>query len=205
MSEQYQKLPEKETMPEQVFEPFEQVHASLLESAPESIQVSDSTELTETSTEQINVVLELSQLLLSNVKTPSYNLTPEQMNWINQFISASPDSFSKIKTDIETITSTGQIGIQNIPQIIHLLADVYNSGALKNNLSNPANVIIFIRFTLDVIITSKYVVLPDVEKELLQSLVDTSLNLLIMNLGSIEKATSTLSSKCFHLFKCCSK
>jgi hypothetical protein len=163
---------------------------------------------TQPSQSQLNIVMNLAELLLSNTNEPSYKLSSTQINWITQFINSSPESFTVITNDIKNITSTGSIGLHNIPQIIHLCADIYSSNAIKNGLSNPTNIITFIKFTLDVILTSKYLILPDIEKELLQSLVDASLNLLIMNLGSIEDDIAYCeTNKCcisfLNLFKCC--
>jgi hypothetical protein len=151
---------------------------------------------TTNSPNKVNFVLDLTTLLLVNVNTPSYNLTTEQINWINQFISASPESFIKITNDIKQITSTGKIGLENIPQIVHLCADIYNNDSVKVGITNPANIIVFIKFTIDTILESKYLILPDVEKELIKQLVDTSLNLLILNLNPIEAEIKSMSS-CF--------
>jgi len=148
----------------------------------------------------LNTVCELSALLLANVNTPSYHLTADQVVWINQFILASPDSFTKITDDIKSITATGEIGVHNIPQIVRLLADIYNNEALKAGMTNPANIIAFIKFTLDTILSSKLLILPDTEKELIKEIVDASLDLLATNLTPIEKGIAELES-----IPCCSK
>ena len=150
------------------------------------------------STANIKVVLDISKLLLENINSASYCFTPEQINWINQFIAASPESFHQLSSDISNITSTGKIGLQDIPKLVHLCADIYNNAAIKNGLSNPKNVIEFIKFTIDTIMTCKYLILPEVEKELIHQLVDTSLNLLIMNLEPIEAEIVELeNTPCF--------
>ena len=135
---------------------------------------------------EVNVAIDLAQLLLSNVNIPTYNLTSSQIIWINEFIKSSPSSFATITNDIKNITSTGKIGLSQIPQIIHLCADIYSSEAIKNGLAHPENIIAFIKFTLDVILESKYLILPDTEKEMILILVDTSLHLLSMKLPTVE-------------------
>jgi hypothetical protein len=151
---------------------------------------------------QEELELDLSKILLENVNIPSYHLSESQINWINQFISASPESFNKITEDIQKITNTQEFGLQNIPEIIHLCADVYKTESLKNGLSNPEMIISFIKFTLDVILSSQYNILPDFEKELLRQLVDNSMNLLIFNLGHIENIIDDIEPKncCFKFF-----
>jgi len=150
---------------------------------------------------QISVALDLTKLLLSNVNTPSYNLTQEQINWINEFIVASPESFQKISDGFKNITNDGKIDLHDIPSIIKLLADIYNSESVKKGISNPSNIIAFIKFTTDVIFESKYLTLPDTEKEAIHKLIDISLDLLTMNLSTITSSLNVCkNSKCFQSF-----
>jgi hypothetical protein len=156
---------------------------------------------------QISVALDLTKLLLSNVNSPSYNLTQEQINWTNEFIKASPESFEKISDGFKNITTDGKIDLHDIPVIIKLLADIYNSESIKKGISNPNNIIAFIKYTTDVIFTSKYLILPDNQKEAVHKLVDISLDLLNMNISSITSILDFCkSSKCYHsfigLFRC---
>jgi hypothetical protein len=156
---------------------------------------------------QISVALDLTKLLLSNVNTPSYNLTQEQINWINEFIKASPESFQKISDGFKNITSDGKIDLHDIPVIIKLLADIYNSESIKKGVSNPDNIVAFVKYTIDVIFESKYLILPDIEKQAIHKLIDISLDLLSMNLSKITSNFAILkSSKCYQsfiaLFRC---
>ena len=142
----------------------------------------------------------LCELLLANVNIPSYNLTPDQIIWINEFIKASPASFEKITSDIQSITFSGEMELSNIPPLVKLCADIYYSGAINYNLVNPANIITFIKFTIDVFLTSKLVIIHGVKKEVIQALVDTSLTLLSMNITNITTETDIQvikSSSCF--------
>lgn len=153
---------------------------------------------------KISVALDLTKLLLSNVDTPSHNLTQEQINWTNEFIKASPESFEKISDGFKNITTDGKIDLHDIPVIIKLLADIYSSESIKKGISNPTNIIAFIKYTIDVIFESKYFIIPDIEKEAIHKLIDISLDLLNMNVSSIESVFK--SSKCYYsfirLFRC---
>ena len=148
----------------------------------------------------------LYELLLSNINVPSYNLTPDQINWINDFIKASPASIEKIISDLKTISSTGEIELTNIPQIVKICADIYYSGAINYNLVNPDNIIVLIKFTIDVILNSQLIIVSNVEKEIIQTLVDTSLTLLSMNITNIDTEIHKIKSisffmACFKFFK----
>jgi hypothetical protein len=135
---------------------------------------------------QIVVMTNLAQVLLESIPLPAYNLTIEQKSWIQEFIRASPTSFEKIVADINAITADGKIDVHDIPVIVKLFADVYHSGAINTGLVNTKNVIAFIKFTLDVILDSKLLVLPDIQKKTIEAVVDASLSLLAMNIETID-------------------
>lgn len=128
----------------------------------------------------------LSELLLSNINIPSYQLTTEQIDWINQYIKLSPVSFEKISFDLQSISSSGLIELNKIPQIVKLFADIYYSGAINYSLINTSHIITFIKFTLDVLFDYQVLISPGIEKEVLKELIDISITLLSMNISYIE-------------------
>jgi len=127
----------------------------------------------------------LGQILLDSLLLPRYNLTVIEMNWIHAFIKSSPDTFHNIVKDLQEITADGKIDVHDIPAIIRLFADIYNADLIKVGLSNGQNVIAIIKFTIDVILQSQLLILPDIEKTVIQRVVDNSLTLLSMNLDNI--------------------
>jgi hypothetical protein len=141
--------------------------------------------------DEVDILISLSSLLLANVKTPSYNLLPEQIEWINKFIEASPEVFDIILKDIIAITADGMIDSHDIPLIIKLITDIYNSRAIARNMANSKNIIAFVKFTLEVILDSKYIVLPEIEKTIIKGLIESSISLLSMNVASDNKGVVT--------------
>jgi hypothetical protein len=133
-------------------------------------------------------LISLTSLLLANVNIPSYNLLPEQIVWINKFIEASPEVFDIILKDIIAITADGKIDSHDIPLLIKLITDVYNSRAIARDMANSQNIIAFVKYTLEVILDSKYVVLPEIEKTIIKGLIDSSISLLSMNVASGNKS-----------------
>ena len=121
----------------------------------------------------------LGGLLLSNVSSPKYNLTTEQQTVIQTFIQSSPAVFEKISDNINAITKDGKLDLHDIPYIIQLLADMYQ---LNNPLLAGDNLIVFIQYTVNVIIDSKFVELPEYEKQIIDALVNTCIQLLKINI-----------------------
>ena len=146
-------------------------------------------------------LISLTSLLLANVNIPSYNLLPEQIVWIKKFIEASPEVFDIILKDIIAITADGKIDSHDIPLLIKLITDVYNSRAIARDMANSQNIIAFVKFTLEVILDSKYIVLPEIEKTIIKGLIDSSISLLSMHVASGSNGKSGLTFVCALLSK----
>lgn len=124
-------------------------------------------------------------LLLNNLNTPVYNLTPEQQTMIQNYVQTSPAIFDKITDDIHNITKDGKIDLHDIPFIVQLLADSYS-------ILNEDNLIVLIQYTVNIILDSKFVILPDYEKERIETLLNVCIQLLRINI--VPKVKSWFSS-----------
>lgn len=132
----------------------------------------------------ISHVTLLAPLLLENLTSPVYKLTAEQQTSIQTFIQSFPTVFEQITKNIEEITKDGKIDLHDIPYIIQLLADSYQ---LKGLLPGDTSVI-FIQYTINVIIDSKFVIIPEFRKQIIEALINSCLTLLRMNvIGSDKK------------------
>jgi len=132
---------------------------------------------------EIGNLLKLSELLLANINGPSYHLTSEQIEWINTFIQSTPEAFTNIVEDIKSITEDGKINLHDIPDIVKLLADIYHSTILREGLSHPSTIIAFIKYTISVIFDSPLFLLPNIEKQIIEKMIDSSLDLLSINIS----------------------
>ena len=139
------------------------------------------------SPDQIANLVTLSEMLLANVNVPGYHLTEEQIEWINIFIQSSPESLSNIVDDIKKIISDGEINLHDIPVIVKLLADVYHSNIISHGLSNPFHIIAFIKYTMNVILDSPLFLLPNIDKKIMEKFIDSSLDLLSINISVPEE------------------
>ena len=141
---------------------------------------------------QIEVLRKLGPLLLENLTSPDYKLTVEQQTSIQSFIQTFPNVIDRISKDIDDIANDGKIDLHDIPTIIQLLADTYR----LHSVLQGDTLIVFIQYTINVIIDSKIVVIPDFEKQVMETVVNVCLTLLRMNI-----ATSSSIKKGF----CCWK
>jgi hypothetical protein len=130
----------------------------------------------------IILLQDLTTLLLDNLNSPIYHLSLDQQNCIKIFIQNSPEIFKKITTGINDIFKDGKIDLYDIPFIIQLLVDTYQLYNINNTSLNSDNVFVFIQYTIDVIIDSKFVVLPNYEKKIVETVVNSSIQLLKTNI-----------------------
>jgi hypothetical protein len=144
-------------------------------------------------TQVTSVSNSLVTLLQNNMKVPSYHLTEEQQSWISLLLTNSPQSFSKIDTDVTSIVASGSLGLHSIPQLVQLCADILNQASNQQGISNAVNIYILIKFILDVLLESSLIPLPGVEKSTIQTLIDTSLGLLSTTLVNSPPVVSTKS------------
>lgn len=139
----------------------------------------------------------LENLLIQNLHIPSYNLTENEIVWIQTFIKSSPNAFSNIITDIQTLTTNGKIDIQDIPAVVKLLSDIYTSQIINTQvITHPMNILSIVKYTFDVIIEYK-ILLPNIEKTVIKTAISSCLNLLITNLPTVEIIEEEIQNTCY--------
>jgi hypothetical protein len=143
----------------------------------------------------VDIIDDTIQNIIINLNNVEYNLSSEQIKWITKFISVSPKSLECILMDIQIIIKDKKIDLHDIPMIIKLITDISHTDAVKNKMSTPKNIISFIKYIIIILIDLKYVDLSSIEKTLILSIIDVSINLLDTNL-------KTNSYGCFNIFKC---
>lgn len=130
--------------------------------------------------------LEFITKLNSNLESNKFNLEPEQINFIKSFIILSPNAFNQIIDEIQ-ILKNSNFDIHEIPKLILIVANVFKSISIKNNTVKAENIITLIKVTLDTIIESNILPLPEIEKNIIEYIINHSLDLLSMNILPIEK------------------
>ena len=132
-----------------------------------------------------NILLHnLSKLLLDNLTNSTYNLTTEQQTLIECFIKKCPNFLDNITKNIIEMTKDGKIDLYDIPIIIQLLTETYHLYSVTEGLLQGNNNIVFIQYTINVIIDSEFILLPEVEKKKIENVVNSCIVLLRTNIIS---------------------
>jgi hypothetical protein len=140
--------------------------------------------------------IDFTKLILINLDNPLYTLSINQIIWIQTFIAASPNTLANIITDINNIISDNTINIYDIPAIIKLIADIYNNQAIKVELINSKNIITFVKYSLHILIESNLFILPDIEKKVIEYIIDKSIDLLSLKIEDLYENKKLNFKKC---------
>jgi hypothetical protein len=128
----------------------------------------------------------LIDVILDNIDYSEYKLKNDEKKWIYKFINESNDTFIELDTDLKTITEDTYIKIDDIPTIIKIISDTYYSGLVKKfNTFDSNNLYVYIKYNILVILDTELLVLnKNVNKERLNSIIGSSMDLLNMNLSN---------------------
>jgi hypothetical protein len=147
----------------------------------------------------------LIDIFSDNIDYAEYKLTDGEKKWIYKFINESRETFVDLDLDLQTITEDRYIEIDDIPTIIKIISDAYYLGACKNDIFNSDKLVVFIKYSIFVILDSELLILNrTVDKERLNNIIDSSMALLNMNLTNINSENDTKHCNCFsfgNLFK----
>lgn len=113
-------------------------------------------------------------------KLSSYELSKEEEKVLFDFVQNIP--VGVLSDELNKIVKQDKIQPNDIPIIIHTLANFYHEQAIQLQCKNTNFIIELLQISLDTILESQWITLSDVEKEAFEMLIDNSLNLLQMNI-----------------------
>ena len=138
------------------------------------------------------IIYNMNSLLLINLlyenlnNSVSVKLTDSEVNFIEELITKYPNILNQIKDQIDNIISDGKIDLHDIPQIILLISNIYTSHIFEKSIEN-VEIINIVKFTLDSLIDSSVLPLPNIKKEIIKKTIDSSISLLNFNITTIFK------------------
>lgn len=131
----------------------------------------------------VNVVDVLTSTIAEIETKGIFKLNETEIKFIKQAMKNSPDSFVKISTEINEIVNKRQVELTDIPHLIYVIASIYINDLKYENI----NIIDCIQFTLNTILDSGILPINKVSEEVIQAIINSSLNLLKTNLPMIEE------------------
>ena len=140
--------------------------------------------------------MSLLNVLLNNLNNPSITLNLDEIKYVQGLLQTNPEVFDKITDTVNNIMSDGKIDLHDLPKLLLLITQIYNSN-LIHSLLNNVDIINIIQYTIDSLLSSDLLPLPNIEVKTIKSIIDTSINLLRLNIIPIENEVSNCFSLCF--------
>lgn len=135
----------------------------------------------------LNIVL---QNDLNNNHPPT--LTKDEIEYMKTLLHEKPEVFEEISREINEILDNGKIDLHEIPQIVLLISKIYSNNMTTNTTTTRINLPNIIRYTVEFILDME--TLPyNADLATMKNVIDSSIDLLNMNLGHNEN--------CFSLFR----
>ena len=143
-----------------------------------------------------NIELDFFSEILETQLKKTNVLNQSEIDFLNNLINHSPEILDNITVEIHNIVEDGKIDYHDIPQIILLLSNMYKNH-IFGKVVEDVGVSNIVKFTIDTFLQSGILPLPNLELQIIQKLVDSSIDLLKMNTEVIKKEEEC----CFAFFR----
>jgi hypothetical protein len=129
----------------------------------------------------------LKNIIIKNINSKIYDLTPTKINWIESYLNSCPTSLNDIIKNISIIINNNKIEIYNIPKIILIIYNIYKDNIIKYDIENIDDITIFIKITIYSILDSNIFIIPNNERNIIDIVIDSSLDILKINTNEINQ------------------
>ena len=140
-------------------------------------------------------------VLKNNLQNDKYSvhLSPHDIKYVDTLLESNPEMFNQIHSMVDEIISDGVLDIHDIPKIVLLISKIYKTN-LIGEFIKKVKILSVIRFTVDSLLDSGLVPLPEIEIIIIKKIVDVSIDLLSTNVHRIEEETKTCWQGVVNLF-----
>jgi len=108
------------------------------------------------------------------------HLTPTEVAFVKNLLQDHPEVFHLIRASVTDIVADGKLNLHDLPKVVLLISQIYHAHLVKN-VVHHVGVVHLVKFTVDALLESGAVPLPDLEITLIKKVVDASLDLLQTN------------------------
>lgn len=136
-------------------------------------------------------------IMKNRIEQNYYMLSTQQKNWISIFFHSSKEIPNNIIHEIYNINQTC-FKLYQIPQIVYILTNIYILKSKQNGMRNSTNILLFIKITAFMIVDVFHPIVSVAEKNTINNLIYTSINLL-----SIELPHAAIEDEEYQKDTCC--
>ena len=142
--------------------------------------------------------------LKANLHLEKYaiHLTANETQYIEVLMERNPEVFTKIQQTVDEIMSDGVVDLHDIPKIILLISQMYQANVLTEFIHH-IRLLSLVRFTVDCLLDSGLLPIPQAEIFVIKRIVDTTIDLLSTNMDVIVQKTKKCRTGMYWM--CCSE
>ena len=128
--------------------------------------------------------------LRTNLHLEKYavHLTDNEKQYISILMEKNPEVFTKIQQTMDEIMADGVVDLHDIPKIILLISQMYQANVLVEFIQH-IRLLSLVKFTIDCLLDSGLLPIPQVEVVIIKRIVDTTIDLLSTNMDTITRKT----------------
>ena len=145
--------------------------------------------------------ISVSKILLNNInkninKNFSVDLNEDEIIVLNNMIIKYPIPFSSLSFELNKIVTNKIIDYDDIPEIINLISKMYIEN-LNKKILDTVDITNIIRYTIDSLLDSGTLPLSNMELVILKKIIDSSIELLKLNISNNNNANNDINYCCF--------
>ena len=126
----------------------------------------------------MQIIHVLQEALFSD--TYCIHLSEKEHAFMHDLLQDHPEVFGKIQATVEEIISDDKVDLHDIPKIVLLCSEIYHQHLILY-IAQEVGVINLLRFTLDALIDSGIIPVPQILISIVKGIIEVSLNLLAAN------------------------
>ena len=141
--------------------------------------------------------------LRTNLHLEKYavHLSANEKQYISVLMEKNPEVFAKIQQTVDDILADGVVDLHDIPKIVLLISQMYQANVLVEFIRH-IRLLSLVKFTIDCLLDSGLLPIPQVEVMIIKRIVDTTIDLLSTNLETIMQKTQKVRT--WIQWVCCS-
>ena len=144
--------------------------------------------------------------LRTNLHLEKYavHLSDNEKQYISVLMEKNPEVFAKIQQTMDDIMADGVVDLHDIPKIILLISQMYQANVLVEFIQH-IRLLSLVKFTVDCLLDSGLLPIPQVEVVIIKRIVDTTIDLLSTNMDTIQgMVKKTKKCRTWVYWLCCS-
>jgi len=134
--------------------------------------------------------------MTNNLVLNKFKLNDDDITWVKDLITDVPETLHQIIHELQHFQGM-KLNLHDIPKLVMIITQIYDTVLMRVGKTKIEykKMVVLIKFTIDTIIDS-ILPLPDVEKHIIETIVNSSIDLVGLKIRSIERKVQSCWNIC---------